>query len=581
MSGPEEFLPADGGPRDGGPVAGEAGVDWQPWTYPGADPAVRARQEIVHADLLRRHPGWSLGEGAFVSALAAVDAEEFALGHRSYLAAHAHVTGRVRTGSDCSLNAACAVRGDVRLGDGVRIGAHAALLGFNHTFADPDRPVFRQPLTSRGITVGDDVWVGSHVVVVDGVHVGDRSVLAAGAVVTKDVPAGAVVGGNPARLLRWRVPPAGTSAPDDLGRRLEEFGARVRSQGVQVLDRSWRPGADGTTGWFLDAPGARLTVRAQCDAVEVADLLLGTAPPQLPAREQADRLRALQDPGSGLVPEVGEDGTPTGPWPAGDDPLHDDPLHDDAALYHVLCVGYALDLLGSTPAHPVRAVTDLDADALLARLDALPWQGRAWTAGHWVDAVATALHRDRGTARPGTSAALFGWLLTHADPGHGAWGRSPRGDSALQVVNGFYRTARGSFGQWGLPLPHPVALVDTVLAHAADPRHFAPDAQDACAVLDVAWPLRIAGRQTDHRRDEVRTLARRLLEDVLPRWRDGEGFAFRAAPAPGAGTDDSRARPGLQGTEMWLAVVWELSALAGLDGALPYRPRGVHRPDPL
>lgn len=567
-------VPGDGPVTVDGPVAGEAGVDWQPWTYAGAAPDVVARQQAVHADLLRRHPGWTLGEGAFVSAEAAVDAEVLDLGDRSYVAAHAHVTGTVRTGSDCSLNVACAVRGDVRLGNGVRVGAHAALLGFNHTFTDPDVPVFRQPLTSRGITVGDDVWVGSNVVVVDGVHVGDRSVLAAGAVVTKDVPAGAVVGGNPARVLRWRVSPAAPGAtPDDLGRRLERFGARVRGQGEQVLHRAWRPGTDGAAGWFLDAPGAALTVRAQCDAVEVADLLLGHAPRQLPAREQAERLRALQDSRTGLVPQVRDDGTLG--------PLTGDGLDDDAALYHVLCVGYALDLLGSAPAHPVHAVTALDADALVARLDALPWDGRAWTAGHWVDAVATALHRDRATSRPGTSAALFGWLLAHADPAHGAWGRSPRGSSALQVVNGAYRTARGSFGQWGLPLPHPVALVDTVLAHAADPRHFAPDAQDACAVLDVAWPLRVAGRQTDHRRDEVRALARRLLEDVLPRWHDGEGFAFRAAPAPGAPADDPGARPGLQGTEMWLAVVWELSALAGLDDALPYRPRGVHRPDPL
>ena len=48
--------------------------------------------------------------------------------------------------------------------------------------------------------------VEAHVVILDGVRVGDRAVVAAGAVVTKDVPAGAVVGGNPAKVLKWRVP---------------------------------------------------------------------------------------------------------------------------------------------------------------------------------------------------------------------------------------------------------------------------------------------------------------------------------------------------------------------------------------
>src|SRR5690625_2434633 len=122
---------------------------------------------------------------------------------------------------------------------------------------EPHTEVFRQPLTSRGITIGDDVWIGSHVVVLDGVTVGDRAVLAAGAVVTKDVPAGAVVGGNPARLIQWRVPPAAEAgspateptspaaaagspapapptsaprpAPDDLPAGLADFAARARS----------------------------------------------------------------------------------------------------------------------------------------------------------------------------------------------------------------------------------------------------------------------------------------------------------------------------------------------------------------
>lgn len=61
------------------------------------------------------------------------------------------------------------------------MGAHTSILGFNHTFSDPDQPVFRQPLTSRGIVIGSDVWIGSHVVVLDGVAISSGAVVGLGA----------------------------------------------------------------------------------------------------------------------------------------------------------------------------------------------------------------------------------------------------------------------------------------------------------------------------------------------------------------------------------------------------------------
>jgi hypothetical protein len=61
----------------------------------------------------------------------------------------------------------------------------------------------------------------------------------------------------------------------------------------------------------------------------------------------------------------------------------------------------------------------------------------------------------------------------------------------------------------------------------------------------------------------------------LAAWRDGEGLAFDPAPGP-----DHRHRPGLQGTEMGLSIVWLLADLLGVADALGYRPRGVHRPEP-
>ena len=108
------------------------------------------------------------------------------------------------------------------------------------------------------------------------------------------------------------------------------------------------------------------------------------------------------------------------------------------------------------------------------------------------------------------------------------WGTVEGNGGLLQVVNGFYRASRGTFAQFGLPVPYPERVVDTVLEHARDPRLFAPERQNACNVLDVAHPLWLAGRQTDHRSAEVRALATRLLGDLLGHWTDGQGFGFQA-----------------------------------------------------
>ncbi|HWU45411.1 MAG TPA: DapH/DapD/GlmU-related protein, partial [Humibacter sp.] len=161
------------------------------------------------------------------------------------------------------------------------------------------------------MTIGDDVWIGSNAVILDGVSIGPHSVIAAGAVVTKDVPDWSIVGGNPAKRIRDRREPSGrrvTGPPSpatSLAVRMAQFGERVRTQAADVLERSWS--TDASPELFLDRPGIGPTVRAQCDAIEVAQLLLGSAPPQLPATEQIRRLRDAQDPTSGLVPPLGQD----------------------------------------------------------------------------------------------------------------------------------------------------------------------------------------------------------------------------------------------------------------------------------
>ncbi|MFE3741120.1 acyltransferase [Streptomyces sp. NPDC059134] len=549
--------------------------DYCPWDFARhASAAQRAAQDARQRGLAEA--GARFGPRCFVSAAAGVFPDVLVLGEGSYIAGHAYVTGEVATGADCTVNPYATVRGRITLGDGVRIGAHSSLLGFNHGFA-PDEPVHRQPLTSKGITVGDDVWIGSNVVVLDGVTIGDHCVVGAGSVVTKDLPPWTIAAGNPARPMRDRRAPAasrGGTQSDRTGDAVARFADRARAQAAELVDRCWNP----VTGRYGDRPGAPATVRAHCDAVEISDLLLDAPPARLTAAAHAERLRSLQDPVSGLVPETASDGGP-GALPA---PAHDGWVEDGSAEYHVLAVGYALELLGSRFAHPVHAALRMTPDQLVARLEGLPWRSRAWPAGAWVDCWATAARlnhvRGAGSGAPGALEALFGWLTTRVDPWTGMWGAAASpAEGRLQVVNGYYRLTRGSYAQFGVAVPYAERVVDTVLDHARDPRWFAPGRENACNVLDVAHPLWLAGRQTGHRTAEVRAWAEEQLTRALGRWRDGAGFGFGPAGEGGGGPGRE---PGLQGTEMWLAIVWLLADLAGVADRLGYRPRGIHRPEP-
>ena len=93
-------------------------------------------------------------------------------------------------------------------------------------------------------------------------------------------------------------------------------------------------------------------------------------------------------------------------------------------------------------------------------------------------------------------------------------------------------------------------------------------------MLDVIHPLRLAGRQTAHRRSDGQAWARTQLDRVLPSWNDNAGFSF----ALGTGTRPDET-PGLQGTEMWLSIIWLPADYLDLSDTLGYRPDGVHRPE--
>ena len=75
----------------------------------------------------------------------------------------------------------------------------------NHAFDRIDIPMCEQGyLPEKTIVISDDVWIGGHVIILPGVHIGNGAIVGAGAVVTKDVPQYAIVGGNPAKVIKYR-----------------------------------------------------------------------------------------------------------------------------------------------------------------------------------------------------------------------------------------------------------------------------------------------------------------------------------------------------------------------------------------
>ena len=111
-------------------------------------------------------------------------------------------------GAGTAIGAFCWIgaSGRVVLGRNVLMGPRVVLLPENHVFDDVDRPIKDQGVVREGVVVEDDCWLGSGVTVLAGVRIGRGSVVAAGAVVTRDVPPESIVAGVPARVLRSRRP---------------------------------------------------------------------------------------------------------------------------------------------------------------------------------------------------------------------------------------------------------------------------------------------------------------------------------------------------------------------------------------
>jgi len=117
--------------------------------------------------------------------------------------------GTVEIGSKTVMGQECTISAyqRVRIGDECVIADRAMFIDFDHGIVEVERPIRSQGIYKRDVEVGNNVWIGYGACILRGVSVGDNSVIGTNSVVTKDVPANAVVGGIPARIIRMRKAP--------------------------------------------------------------------------------------------------------------------------------------------------------------------------------------------------------------------------------------------------------------------------------------------------------------------------------------------------------------------------------------
>lgn len=173
------------------------------------------RRILYRCALAEAGPALSIARGVEIGC-----ARNIRLGNHVYLAPHAvlracedaEIVIGNRFGANGNARLIADKGGRIRIGNDVMIGPNVVLRASNHGADRLDVPMWDQPHTGGTIAIGDDVWIGANAVVVAGVTIGAHSIVAAGAVVTRDVPEYSVVAGVPARVIADRRGPSSATS---------------------------------------------------------------------------------------------------------------------------------------------------------------------------------------------------------------------------------------------------------------------------------------------------------------------------------------------------------------------------------
>ncbi|MFD2933741.1 acyltransferase [Spirosoma flavum] len=149
------------------------------------------------------------GAGSHVCSSARMDIlpfRKFELGQMSTVEDYCVINngvGDVIIGEYSRIGIGSVIIGPVTIGNQVLIAQHVVISGLNHGYQAIDLPIGLQPVTALPILIDDECWIGANAVITAGVQIGKHAVVAAGSIVTKDVPAYSVVAGNPAKVIKY------------------------------------------------------------------------------------------------------------------------------------------------------------------------------------------------------------------------------------------------------------------------------------------------------------------------------------------------------------------------------------------
>jgi acetyltransferase-like isoleucine patch superfamily enzyme len=114
--------------------------------------------------------------------------------------------GNITIGNNSSINPFCVLygHGNLEIGDELRMATHSIIIPANHVFTRLETPIRLQGLEKKGVKIGNNVWIGAGVKILDGVNIGNNCILGAGSVITKSINDNLIVGGVPAKILKER-----------------------------------------------------------------------------------------------------------------------------------------------------------------------------------------------------------------------------------------------------------------------------------------------------------------------------------------------------------------------------------------
>lgn len=152
------------------------------------------------------------GRGAIIRWSARLDiipSNLFYLGKKALIEDYStinNIVGDVIIGERSLIGISCVIIGPITIGNDVMLAQNIVLSGLNHGYEDVNLSIREHQTLTQPIVIKDEAWIGANAVIVSGVTIGKHAIVAAGSVVTKDVPPNTIVAGNPARIVKQYNP---------------------------------------------------------------------------------------------------------------------------------------------------------------------------------------------------------------------------------------------------------------------------------------------------------------------------------------------------------------------------------------